>query len=343
MRTRRWIAALCVPVLLLAADAIVWRLATARLTASLQAEIAHARREGWTIRYDNLSSGGWPDSALLRIENLSVETALPGGAALRWGSNALSIRARLSRPDIVTIVPEGPHALEIGGGPPIPITAVQPRLTVTLGLAAALRAEAESFAAAIPGAGRLELGHVQASADFDLDAGRDKPAVTFAFSTSPVTLPDHTKWSLGHDIRAITCDGVLNGPIPLSTTRGLTGRATAWRDAGGSLDIRKVSIGWGPATVEASATLALDEDLQPMGAGSGKISGFDAALDALAAGGVLTRSGARAAKAVLSLLADTPAGGQPEEVEVPLTLQFRTLSVRQVPLLRLPELEWPGP
>jgi hypothetical protein len=28
-------------------------------------------------------------------------------------------------------------------------------------------------------------------------------------------------------------------------------------------------------------------------------------------------------------------------VEVPMTLEFRTLSVRQVPLLRLPELDWP--
>jgi hypothetical protein len=28
-------------------------------------------------------------------------------------------------------------------------------------------------------------------------------------------------------------------------------------------------------------------------------------------------------------------------VEVPLTLQYRTLSMRQVPLVRLPELDWP--
>ena len=78
-----------------------------------------------------------------------------------------------------------------------------------------------------------------------------------------------------------------------------------------------------------------------MGAGTGKITGYVAGLDALAANGILTRSAATAARAVLSLLANPPADGQPEEVEVPMALQFRTLSVRQVPLARLPELDWP--
>jgi hypothetical protein len=78
-----------------------------------------------------------------------------------------------------------------------------------------------------------------------------------------------------------------------------------------------------------------------MGAGTSKIVGYNAALDMLAAKSVLTRSATKAAKAVLSLMANTPAEGELEEVEVPLTLQFRTLSVRQVPLIRLPEFDWP--
>ena len=77
-----------------------------------------------------------------------------------------------------------------------------------------------------------------------------------------------------------------------------------------------------------------------MGAGNGALTGYDAALDALAVNGVLTRSAAKAARAVLSLLAGTPAPGDEPKVDVPLTLQHRTLSVRQVPLLRLPEWEW---
>ena len=56
----------------------------------------------------------------------------------------------------------------------------------------------------------------------------------------------------------------------------------------------------------------------------------------LATTGALTRSAATAAKAVLGLLARLPEDGGAAEVEVPLTLQDRTLAMRQFPLMRLP-------
>ena len=70
--------------------------------------------------------------------------------------------------------------------------------------------------------------------------------------------------------------------------------------------------------------------------------GYAETLDRLAAGGKLTKSAATAAKAVLSLMAGTAQGDEPASVDVPLTLQYRTLSMRQVPLVRLPELDWPA-
>ena len=98
---------------------------------------------------------------------------------------------------------------------------------------------------------------------------------------------------------------------------------------------------WGPLDLSASATIALDEQLQPMGAGSARLVGYAEALDALAAHAAISRSAATAAKAVLSLMANNPDDGRPPDVDVPLTLQYRTLSMRQVPLARLPEIDWP--
>jgi hypothetical protein len=147
---------------------------------------------------------------------------------------------------------------------------------------------------------------------------------------------------LGSEIGQFEMEGGVNGPFPsIAGPTGLAAQARSWRDDGGSLELHRLAIEWGPARLDATATLALDEDLQPMGAGTGKIVSYGAAFDALAADAVLTRSAAQAAKAVLSLLANSSAGGEPEEVEVPFTLQFRTLSVRQVPLVRLPEFDWP--
>ena len=179
----------------------------------------------------------------------------------------------------------------------------------------------------------------QGDVEADRRIGYSCPAMTAAttFAQPGTTAPSTI--NVVPVISDAAVEGVLNGPLPPGP--GLAARATAWRDGGGSLELHRLAITWGPARVDATATLALDEDLQPMGAGTGKIAGYGAALDALAANAVLSRSAATAAKAVLSLLANPSAEGQPEEVEVPLALQFRTLSVRQVPLVRLPELDWP--
>ena len=88
--------------------------------------------------------------------------------------------------------------------------------------------------------------------------------------------------------------------------------------------------------------MALDDQLQPMGSGNARIAGYADTLDRLAAAGMLTKSVAVAAKAILSLMAGTSDTDQPASVDVPLTLQFRTLSMRQVPLVRFPELDWPA-
>ena len=107
------------------------------------------------------------------------------------------------------------------------------------------------------------------------------------------------------------------------------------------MEIQHLTLTWGPLELTAGATLALDDQLQPMGTGTARIVGYAETLDTLAAHSLISRSAATAAKAVLSLLANAPDDGSRPDVEVPLTLQYRTLSMRQVPLLRLPELDWP--
>ena len=57
---------------------------------------------------------------------------------------------------------------------------------------------------------------------------------------------------------------------------------------------------------------------------------------------MLGTDAALAAKAVLSLIARAPADGGPAALDASFLLRDRTLTVRGMPLLRLPELHWPG-
>jgi hypothetical protein len=352
MRRKRLIALAVLPALLLAGDFFYWQLAVERLQAGIENWIIGARAEGWDIRHGAVTTGGWPNAATLRVENLTIATSGWAGMSIgashlrdiEWGSDTITFRIGLVRPDTMEVTPQGLHPLRLNAGPPIPVSAGDIRLRLTQKPhmpPSTMNIEADTLAGAIPGFGQVTAGHLSGHADLRLDAGRDQAVVLFSMSAQPLTLPDGMHWDLGPEIDELAVEGVLNGPLPLQG-QSLAERATSWRDAGGSLELHRLAIRWGQARLDATATLALDEDLQPMGAGTGKITGYGAALDALAAKAVLSRSAAQAAKAVLSLLATTPDDGQPEEVEVPLTLQFRTLSVRQVPLVRLPELDWPG-
>jgi hypothetical protein len=358
MWRKRWIGLAVLPVLLLAGDFFYWRLAVGKLRTEFEALTRRAPAAGWEIRHGAISAGGWPDTATLRVKNLTVmASGLFGHGALKvgtlhldgvaWGSDEVLLSAGLARPNVLELTPAGVGALRLNDGPTIPVSADHVLLRLTLHLNGSVRAadiDAVNPAAEIPGLGMIRSGRLNGHAELKSNAGRDQPVLAFSVGAGPVTLPGGMNWKLGPEIAELALEGVFNGPLPsggIAKGRGLSALATSWRDEGGSLELQRFVVDWGQARLDATATLALDEDLQPMGAGTGKIAGYGAALDALAADAVLTRSAATAAKAVLSLLANTPADGEPGEVEVPLTLQFRTLSARQVPLVRLPEIDWP--
>ena len=343
MRRERWMALAALPVLLLAGDIVYWRFAAARLRAGFDAWTLGAAASGWTVRHGAIGTGGWPDMAVLRVEDVEIAGGGKAGRpAIVWGAGSVILRTRLLRPDVLEITPVAPRDLRLRGGPPIPVAADHARLRLVLRPNAppsAIDLDIEALQAVLPDLGILSIGHLTGHAEIMPAAERNQVGIGFALTAGPVTLPDGVRWGLGPEVAGLAIEGAVNGPLPgIFATPAVW--ATAWRDGGGSVDVRRLAVHWGASALSASATLALDEDLQPMGAGTGKIAGYGAALDALAANAVIGRSAAKAAKAVLSLLASPPADGQPEEVEVPMTLQFRTLSVRQVPLARLPELNW---
>jgi hypothetical protein len=100
-------------------------------------------------------------------------------------------------------------------------------------------------------------------------------------------------------------------------------------------------LDWGKLSFRGSATIALDDKLQPMGTATARITGHGEALDALVAANLLPPRTALAAKAILGLLGKKQDDGPPV-VEVPLTLQDRTLQLGRIPLARLPQIVWPS-
>ncbi|MEK9725680.1 MAG: DUF2125 domain-containing protein, partial [Rhodospirillaceae bacterium] len=112
-----------------------------------------------------------------------------------------------------------------------------------------------------------------------------------------------------------------------------------WRNGGGTLEITAFAVAHGPARLSGSGTFALDAEMQPEGAATARIEGFNETVDALVQVGILQPGAATAAKLVLTVMAKRPAGQAPY-VEAPLTLQDRKLSIDRLTLLRAPRVDW---
>jgi hypothetical protein len=334
---------------LVASDTIYWGLAQQRLRQQFAVWADGARVNGWTVTNAAPSSGGWPLVATLSVPNLVIKGGdpdIPGGLA--WSTDRVELRIALMRPNVLEIEPEGIQRFRLADRPDITCTAERLRAWVPLEPDSSARSgelAATNLRTSMPeesdAEGGLTIGSLSILGTAKPAALHGEAVVTIALAASAIGLPPGQRWSPGSRIERMRLEAILDGPLPRA--HGLTAWAHAWRESGGSLDVRQVSLNWGNLALEAAATLALDDHLQPTGAGAVRMTGYAAALEALATNGVLSRSAATAAKAVLSLLARMPEDEGPAEVEAPLSLESGTLSLRQLPLLRIPTIDWREP
>ena len=339
---RRLVAGLLALVMaLLAADALLWRWADGQLELAFAAWASGARAHGWTVSAAPPLRSGWPLAAEITLADPTVSAGRPGlpGEA-SWTAAAVSLRITLRHPHTLIVALVGAQRVRVSGIADVPFTANRflTRILLEPGVPAhAGDLEIAQLRAGV-GTGGLTLAHARAHADWKPAAQQGEAVLTLTADAADLVLPAGD-WPLGPRIGSAGLNLTLMGPLPPAGAP--LPRATAWRDGGGTLELQRIALEWGPLNLTGSATLALDEHMQPMGAATARIAGYAATLDALAATHMIGAGAARTAKAVLGLMAQTPGNGGPAEVDVPFTLQDGTLSVGRIPLIRMPELSWP--
>lgn len=115
---------------------------------------------------------------------------------------------------------------------------------------------------------------------------------------------------------------------------------TSWRDQGGTVEAERNQISYGPLMMQGNGTLALDGDLQLVGAFSTRIQGFFEALDRMNRARVISGPANSMARVVLGGLLKHPQNGGAPTISLPLTLQERALYAGPVRLLDMPVMNW---
>ena len=167
--------------------------------------------------------------------------------------------------------------------------------------------------------------------DFNMPLGR------VTLDMRGLALPPGTRLLTGEVVETLSFDATIKGPMALAP---LQEALTAWRDAGGVVELNSFAFAQGPLGVTGNATLALDAALQPEGAGSITTSGLSEALEILIKDGLIPADRALIARTTAKAL-EKPGPDGKLQATVGLSLQNRTVSFGPVPLFALQPIEWP--
>lgn len=307
---------------------------------------AEARRAaGWTVDYA-LSVGGWPFSLTATIDSPRI-TAEAG--KWRWQGPRIVSHAAPWRLSEVTVEFPGTHVIAVPAEAP-EMTAVANKASGVAHVSVAgaienIAAEIGELTLRVPEFGtyraeRLAVRASEAPPDARAEAGSPTPppGPVVAAEIERLVLPESVRGALGQTVERATLNAQLTGRIPAGLP--LKAALDAWREDGGTLEVREISGIWGPLTVAAAGTLALDLYMQPEGALNARVRGYGETVDALVSGGLVNRRAGTATKIALSVLAKQPQGGGPPEITVPITVQSSWIYVGPVGLLRIPPIVW---
>lgn len=163
------------------------------------------------------------------------------------------------------------------------------------------------------------------------------PLARVMVEAKSLALPAGRRVLTGDPVESFTVDATIKGPMPMAPLREAL---AAWRDAGGVVELHKFGFAQGPLVLSGNATVALDADLQPEGAGTITTAGLSEAVEILIRDGLIRADRALVARATVKALERPGADGRPEAT-VGLSLQNRTVSFGPVPLFTLQPIAWP--
>lgn len=327
-----------------------WRYVAQQLEAGIEQWAADQRAQGGEVRFAWAGISGFPFAFQARFQQPQLRLRLPG-AEFQWGSGFLA--AEMSPWDLRSVRVASPAqqvfrfrqdrqpgewrliVAGLSGELRFPGTGALREIRVDLQLPDATRPDGLALAA------REARLHVLLPDDPPRDYSM--PFAMIEAELSKLLLPAGTRLLTTEPVEHASVSAIIRGPVAvpvdLATAPPLTEILAGWRDSGGDVEVKSFSFTQGPLALGGEATLALDGNLQPLGAGTVKASGLSEAVEILLKDGLIPADRALVARTTAKALERTGADGKPE-AKFALSLQNGVLSFGPAPLLQVPPIEW---
>ncbi len=228
------------------------------------------RAEGYTVLFSRLHIGGFPFVLRLDLERPGLG-APDGGIPWTWEGERAVAEMRPWNLRHVDIDLSGAHTLGlVVAGRPVTYTGTAGDLTGVLVMADAWPSSAEIHIKDLDlstagGAERVVVKRADLTARRKVGKTSDDhgSTVDVRLRAEDVRVPERLSLPLGNHLSRLTVAAGLLGPIPAGPWPQSLG---TWRDEGGTVEVERLGITYGPLSAQATGTVALDGNMQPIGA-----------------------------------------------------------------------------
>ncbi len=147
--------------------------------------------------------------------------------------------------------------------------------------------------------------------------------------------PTNVTYTLGKDLESFELKAKLLGGI--NRLLPMQSALIKWRDDGGKVELNRIAMSWGGATVGGYGTMVLDENLQPAANLTAQVKGFIRIVDVLDQAGVIRAQDATMARLVIGRQLPQSGTGN-----LSLSLNDGRVYVGPLVLTKVPLVEWPA-
>ena len=337
--TRLGLGFLAVIVVLAGAYSVYWKVTAGRLKGGLSGWAQTAQARGLRASWKRLGVGGYPLAFRLALEDVELGDAAVAPAprlrAPRLTASAHPWNMRHWR----LVAEQGlfGESAGVGGKQPVALSVKTATGEIRAAADGSSTLSFDLAGLALAAAKPLEARAARLQIELPPHPARtySEPNVSFSASLSDTSLPQAVP-PLGRTIADLDFAVTILGPVPEGP---LPQAAAAWRDAGGTIELKSLDFRWGALSAKASGTLALDRDLQPVGGFSGAVEGWEQIIAALVAQGTLSPEKAGLARLALTLLAKAGPDGRPQ-ISTSFTIQNGKMYLGPAQLGKAPHIDW---
>ena len=336
----------CVALLMLvgAGGSAAWFAFAGIVEENVDIWVARQQLRGLELGYDTVAVSGFPT-----VWNVALSHPRAAAAARpvpwRWGGPDMIVGFAAWDPRSFSIDAGGNHSVVLGlphGDAVIAVTTSSAMVEIRLGAGGVPDSVEVRVTGLTVDSPDLPLGLAASAAvlsarRYDLaGAAVDGPSATVVFDGRGVALPAALDWPLGRDIARLIAEADVLGAIPSGPADIAL---AAWRDAGGTVQVRELSLQWGPVEIEAQGVLVLDDTLQPRCTLTAQARGLIDAVAAFELAGSINADQAAAARLLFTALS-RPGEDGGEVVILPIIIGDQRLALGPLPLINFPPIRW---